>query len=102
MQPKSSSHILSHTSRVGPAWSWEKANLTIGLFFAKNCEDDVRSHICPIEDASGSWKVLQELYEEKPNTDHSSLLASQTEFSFDDHTSIINDHMNEVRTQYGQ
>jgi hypothetical protein len=31
----------------------------------KNCEEDVRSHIDSIEDASESWKVLQELYEGK-------------------------------------
>jgi hypothetical protein len=90
----------ARTSTIGPARSWEKANLTICLLFAKNCEEGVRSHIDSIEDASESWKVLQELYEGKSITDHSGLLVSLTKFSFDDRIFTINDHIFEYEQRW--
>jgi hypothetical protein len=90
----------ARTSTIGPAQSWEKANLTICLLFAKNCEEDVRSYIDSIEDASESWKVLQELYEGKSITDHSSLLASLTKFSFNHRISTIYDHIFEYEQRW--
>jgi hypothetical protein len=81
------------------AQSWEKANLTICLLLAKNCEDVCR-HIDSIEDAAECWKALQELYEGKTITDHSILLASFTKFSFDDRSSTINQHILEYERRW--
>jgi hypothetical protein len=82
-------------SILAKARSWEKANLTIRLLLAKNIEEDVCSHINSTEDAAVCWKALKELYEGKKITNHSILLASLTEFSFDDRSSTINEHIPE-------
>jgi hypothetical protein len=87
-------------SILAKARSWEKANLTIYLLLAKNCEEDVCSHIDSIEDAAECWKALKELYEGKTITNHSILLASLTKFSFDDRSSTINEHILEYERRW--